>query len=142
MNGQIHIAADAAIDNVRVSAFFLHQHAMVLEVLEIGQQCSVPCKVSLVPGIPIPPNTAFGPLSSSYEIGNGSTTNGEEDGLEGNARYCRQRFPEPDWYFKLFGYTVLLLVWLVEQIPVLIMLRLIIVFPVSGNASENKASSP
>eukprot|EP00961_Rhodomonas_salina_P062287 836152-Rhodomonas_salina.2 len=92
-------------------------------------------------GIVVPPHTAFGPLSSSYEIGDGSTTGGEAPLFDGNARYCRQRFPEPVWYLKLLGFLVMLIVWLVEQIPVLILLRLIVIFPVSRRSLPGRRSA-
>ena len=118
----ITIGADSAVDNVRLRAFCLDNGCMLLAPLHIGENVSVARKVHLAPGIEVPDNAAFGPNSSSYDL-NPFTTR------EDNRRFCAARFPKPNPCFCAAGYLVLLLVFVLEQLPVLIVLVQMVSYP-------------
>jgi acyl-CoA synthetase (AMP-forming)/AMP-acid ligase II len=118
----ISIGADTAIDNIRLRAFCLDNGCMLLAPQKVGAGVSLARKVYLAPGIEVPDGSAMGPNSSSYDLN--PLTASEE-----NRRYCSARFPGPNLPGLLLGYLVLLLVFVVEQLPVLLVLQQMVLYP-------------
>ena len=118
----ISIGADTAIDKVRLRAFCLDTGCMLLAPLKIGKDVSIARKVALAPGIEVPDTAALGPNSSSYDL-NPFTT------AEENRMLCAARFPHPNLAFLALGYAIILLVFVVEQLPVLWVLQQMVLYP-------------
>ena len=118
----ISVGANSAIDNVRVRAFCVDNGCMVLAPLRLGDDVSVACKVYLAPGIPVPSGVALGPNSSTYDL-NPFTCREE------NRRFCQNRFPHPRLPYLVVGWLIVLLVFVVEQLPVLLVLEQMVHLP-------------
>ena len=118
----ISIGADTAIDNIRLRPFCLDNGCMLLAPQKVGAGVSLARKVYLAPGIEVPDGSAMGPNSSSYDLN--PLTAAEE-----NRRYCAARYPGPNLLGLVVGYLVLLLVFVVEQLPVLLVLQQMVLYP-------------
>jgi len=125
----VSIGAGAAIDNVAVRAFSLGAGAMRLEPLHVGVGATVAAKVALVPGVPVPDFAALPPLSSSYDLLGTAPPPG---GPGAAAQQCTMRFPAPGPAYRALGGAVLAWVWLLEQLPVLFVLRAMVDAPWSA----------
>lgn len=118
----IRIGAGTAIDDVVIRAFCFEGCRMRLKRVEIGRNCVICSKVSIVPGISVPANSCLGPLSSSYNVF-------PEDVPVSNKKYCSALFQQPPWYMQLPSYSILLFAWLVVQLPILFVLRAMFLRP-------------
>lgn len=121
------IGDGAALDDVDIGGFSLDGGEMLLAPLKLGTCVTVPCKVSLVPGICVPDHTAFNPLSSSWEMPPSGP--GYDRAAEANRRACAATFPTPVWYLRLLGLAIIWGVWALEQLPVLVVLKLMVASP-------------
>ncbi|EKX37087.1 hypothetical protein GUITHDRAFT_145316 [Guillardia theta CCMP2712] len=107
----ISIGSDSCIDKTSLRAFCLDNGSMVLAPLLLGNSVSVPVRVSLVPGIPVPDGCCFPPSSSSYEIS--SNWVGSD-----NAKYCRARARGPSMGWYLAGLLIKFLIALACALPI------------------------
>jgi len=127
------IGDGSAIDNVSVRAFTLGAGAMRLEPLTLGKSVTVAAKVALVPGMPVPDYSVLAPLSSSYDLPAPARTDLPPrlppPGLPAGAGQCTMRFPAPGIGYRALGYAILLGVCLLEQLPVLLVLRAMVDSP-------------
>ena len=118
----ISIGHNTAVDNVRLRAFCVDNGCMLLAPLRVGDDVSISCKVHLAPGIDVPDGASLGPNSSTYDL-NPFTCR------EDNRRFCVARFPSPNLFFLFFGHLAVFLVIVVEQLPVLLVLEQMVLYP-------------
>ena len=118
----ITIGADTAVDNIRLRAFCVDNGCMVLAPVKLGSNVSIATKVYLAPGLEVPDGAAMGPNSSSYDL-NPFTTAQE------NRRFCKGRFAKPMGAWRVAANLIILLVFLVEQLPVLFVLQQMVLYP-------------
>lgn len=118
----VSVGDNTAIDNVRVRAFCVDTGCMLLAPLRVGDNVSVSCKVHLAPGIDVPDGVSLGPNSSTYDL-NPFTCR------EDNRRFCLGRFPRPNIFLLAVGQLFVLLVFLMEQLPVLLVLEQMVLYP-------------
>eukprot|EP00960_Hanusia_phi_P006958 197929-Hanusia_phi.AAC.12 len=118
----IEIGSNTCIDNVSVRSFCLDKGCMVLAPVMIGEEVCIASKVAVVPGIAIPSKTCLGPNSSSYDI---------TPAVIGNVAdklCCRVTFAKPNFLWRMYGSAILWMVWIFEQLPVLLVLRMMVLY--------------
>ncbi|EKX52743.1 hypothetical protein GUITHDRAFT_84689 [Guillardia theta CCMP2712] len=118
----IEIGSNSCIDNISVRSFCLDKGCMVLAPVHIGEEVCIASKVAVVPGIAIPSKTCLGPNSSSYDITPASI------GSVQDKICCRVTFAKPNFLWRVYGRLILWMVWIFEQLPVLLVLRLMVLY--------------
>ncbi|KAI8799704.1 acetyl-CoA synthetase-like protein [Cladochytrium replicatum] len=105
----VEIGDDCAFDASRVRPFAMENGCMVLTPIYISDRVIVNLSTVIAPGADIPPDTAFPPLSSSYEL---------RDCHPSYQALCRVLLPAPGLFMQMFvGYPLIILVNLVSMVP-------------------------